>query len=435
MAPATADHCTANDAASARTLMAFDLITVAVFAPPTPGYGQRLRLTGVPPTFAEGFDVHEFATDDDLARVLVEVRPQVLVTFGKPEAFRRLFAAPLEIRKRWVHVDDPSADAAHVARSVLECYVANATTDRFPAQPLVSVFTPTYKTGERIARPLRSLLGQSYTNWEWVLYDDSPDGGETFERLVGLTRQDHRIAAYRADRPCGVIGEVKRRACGLCRGALLVELDHDDELTPDALETLVAAAARFPEAGFFYSDCAETFEDGTPAVYGEGGGMGFGSYRAELHNGVTRTVTNYPPVNALTIRHIVGVPNHYRAWRRDVYHALGGHGPDVHVCDDYELLVRTFLRTRMCHVKRLGYVQYHNGKPGQETANTQRSRNKEIQRLTDAFMLRYNDQIHARLLELGAEDWIWRQDASGRAWLQWDAARPRGLKPANLEFP
>jgi hypothetical protein len=244
--------------------------------------------------------------------------------------------------------------------------------------------------------------------------------------MAALCREDHRISAFRSERPCGAIGEVKRRACGLARGEILLELDHDDELTPHALAWVVEAYRKFPDAGFFYTDCAEVFEDGRIATYGDGWGFGFGSYRDEVHEGRALKVTNYPSINSKTIRHIVGVPNHVRAWTRAGYLAAGGHSPEVHVCDDYELLVRTFLTTRMVHIRRLGYIQYYNS-----GGNTQRSRNKEIQRLTRYFMQRYNDQIHARFVELGVDDFIWCE--GGR--LAWDTPNPAKAPIANYQFP
>jgi glycosyltransferase involved in cell wall biosynthesis len=303
----------------------------------------------------------------------------------------------------------------------------NADADRFPDQPLVSVFTPTYKTGTKIHRPLRSLQAQSYSEWEWVIFDDSPDGGRTFEQMSALAFGDPRIVAYRADRPSGNIGEVKRRACGLARGRILVELDHDDELTPGALAAVVEAYRRFPDAGFFYTDCAEVFESGQSATYGETWAYGYGSYRQESLNGTEFQVTNYPDVNAKTIRHIVGVPNHLRAWTREGYQAAGGHNPEVHVCDDYELIIRTFLTTRMVHIQRFGYIQYHNDA---SSGNTQRHRNAEIQRLVRYFRNAYNDRIHERFVELGVDDFIWREGGE----LDWNVPNPADTPIANYRF-
>jgi len=43
--------------------------------------------------------------------------------------------------------------------------------------------------------------------------------------------------------------EHQAKACALSVGQLLVELDHDDELTPDALELLKDALLANPDAG------------------------------------------------------------------------------------------------------------------------------------------------------------------------------------------
>ena len=115
-------------------------------------------------------------------------------------------------------------------------------------------------------------------------------------------------------------------------------------------------------------------------------------------------MTNYPSINAKTMRHIVGVPNHVRAWRADAYHAIGGYAPEVHVADDYEILIRTFLHTRMVHIQRFGYIQYIQRDGG----NTQRKRNKEIQRLVRLFQMRYEAEIHQRLVDLDVDDFVWR---------------------------
>ena len=342
--------------------MAFDLVRVSVFGACDPLWLDQLRLANASSVEATGFDVSPAPHDRDLAHILVVVRPQVIVSVGDLADFPQLMNAPLEVRKRWLHLTEPR-DPQAVADQIMVTFIQNATTSRFPDTPLVSVFTPTYLTGEAITRPWESLRAQSYDNWEWVLYDDSPDDGATFRRLADLARVDARVGVYRADQPCGAIGEVKRRACGLARGAILLELDHDDELTPQAMADVVEAACAFPNAGFFYTDCAEVLADGENAVYGDDWAFGYGSYRTETWRGREYQVTNSPDINAKTIRHIVGVPNHVRAWTRDAYQRMGGYSADLHVADDYELLLRTFLTTRMVHIRRFGYVQHYHAAP------------------------------------------------------------------------
>ena len=139
-------------------------------------------------------------------------------------------------------------------------------------------------------------------------------------------------------------------------------------------------------------------------------------------------VTNAPDINAKTIRHIVSVPNHIRAWTRDAYYASGGHNADVHVCDDYELVLRTFLTTRMVHIQRFGYILYFNNA---SSGNTQWQRNTEIQRLVKYFRARYNDAIHERFVDLGVDDYIWRPGG----WLDWEIPNPADTPIANYRFP
>lgn len=404
-----------------------DLIRVCVIGQTDPDWAATIRLGHAGPTEAAGFDMHAYDDDADLPRILAQLRPQVVVSVGDPDAFPRLNAAPAEIRRRLVSVAEPSTDPAEIADAIMDAFLRSATGELPGDEPLVSVCTPTFLTGDKIARPLRSLQAQTYTNWEWVIYDDSPDDGQTFARMSALCCDDYRISAHRADRPSGRIGEVKQRACGLARGEILVELDHDDALTPSALAGVVEAYLAFPDAGFFYTDCAEIFESGHNAFYPEGWGLGYGSYRQEVLDGHEYLVTNSPAVNAKTIRHIVGVPNHLRAWTRDGYFASGGHNPEIHVCDDYELILRTFLTTRMVHIQRFGYIQYHNNASG---GNTQRQRNAEIQRLVRYFRNRYNDQIHERFVELGVDDFIWRPGGE----LDWDVPSAPHAPSANYQL-
>ena len=49
------------------------------------------------------------------------------------------------------------------------------------------------------------------------------------------------LRRYRQDSRNGYIGATKRYAAGLCTGEILVEVDHDDDLTPDCLEKIVNA--------------------------------------------------------------------------------------------------------------------------------------------------------------------------------------------------
>jgi glycosyltransferase involved in cell wall biosynthesis len=362
-----------------------------------------LESLGPVPVFETSkLDCRCYLTDDDLYSVLAKDRPGAIISFGKQEDFPNLYSASFEVRRKWVNYEKMD-DLAKIGGEAFYCYLHSLLAKR-DSFPLVTVFTPAYRTGDKILRPFQSLVSQKYKDWEWVIMDDSDDGGKTFEMLTELAKKDYRIRLYRADRNSGVIGHVKRDACMLGRGEFLVELDHDDELTPWALEKVVAAYQSHPEAGFVYTDFAECFEDGSPVEYPKGWGFGYGSYREEIHGGVKYLVSNGPNVNPKTIRHIIAAPNHIRSWRRSFYNDIGGHGDNIHVADDYELMVRTFLGTRMVRVPSCCYIQYRNAE-----GNTHKVRNQEIQRLVRYFSTWYDKAIHQRFLELGIDDYVYKE--------------------------
>ena len=345
-------------------------------------------------------DCRCYPTDSGLERVLIRDKPHVLITIGKRSGFSNLINAPFEVRKRWIHYDT-LPDLSQLGMDAYDCYLRNLFNGHGAEDaPLVTVFTPAYRTGERIHRPFLSLREQTYANWEWVLVDDSEDGGETFKMLKGLARKDHRIQVFKPWEHSGVIGKLKNWACSLGKGHILVELDHDDALTDYALDSVVKGFKQFPDAGFLYTDCAEVFEDGTNSTYREGWAFGYGSYTDVDYKGKLYKSGSGGNINAKTIRHIVSAPNHIRAWRKSFYESIGGHNKDLHVADDYEILVRTFLYTRMVRVPTLCYIQYIGN-------STQQERNMDIHRHVRSIRAHYDKSIHDRLLQLGCEDFAW----------------------------
>ncbi|MHB8770594.1 MAG: glycosyltransferase [Syntrophales bacterium] len=335
-----------------------------------------------------------------LEQVLIRDKPDVIVTIGSRSCYPELANTASEVQRRWLHYDTlPELNRLGIA--VYERYVTNMLAeDPTDAKPLVTVFTAAYKTGNAIRRPFESLREQTYPNWEWVIVDDSDDGGKTFARLSGIARKDHRIQVFKPWEHSGVIGKVKNWACRLAKGAILVELDHDDELTDYALDHVVKGFAQYPEAGFLYTDCAEIYPDRTSHTYRDGWAFGYGSYTDVEYRGRWYKSGSAGNMNAKTIRHIISTPNHIRAWRRPFYESIGGHNRALHIADDYEILVRTFLKTRMVRVPRLCYLQY--------IGNTaQQERNQDIHRHVRSIRVHYDRMIHDRLLALGCEDFSW----------------------------
>lgn len=356
-----------------------------------PDAGQ-LRSHPAPDFEADSFHFSLFRTDDNLNHILNDRNPQVIVSIGDVNDFPNLLAAPHYIRRRWIHKDN--ASDLH-GSDIMGCFLGS-TLNKSSVRK-VSVYTPVYNTGrDRLLRTWNSLQRQSYTDWEWIICDDHSDDPATLELLAEI-QADYRVTVHRLAKPSGNIGELKGFLCSVASGDVFLELDHDDVLTPDAVAWVVEAFDLNPDCGFAYTNWAEQYE-GTGEAHDYGDFYAFGYGRAHWEG--EYLVQDAPPINAQTIRHIVGVPNHIRAWTRNAYHEAGGYS-GLHVADDYELVVRTFLTTKFIHVPRLGYIQFYN--PG-SIGNTQHSRNKEIQRIVRFVADHYEPRIHARLLELGIDD-------------------------------
>lgn len=366
---------------------------------------------------ADEFLIRTFRDDSSLAQVLRDFEPQAIVSIGKLEDFPRLLAAPYYIRRKWIH-----RDSAQQVRGIdiFHCFLGAAIPSprSEDAPPKVSVFTPVYNTGrEKLLRAYRSLCNQSYADWEWVVADDHSSDSGTLDALREIA-QDYRVSLHNLQAPSGNIGQIKGHLCAAASGDVFLELDHDDVLTPHTLAWVVEALHRHPECGVVYTNWSERYENSELChQYGDEYVFGYGRAHWETHPQRYETFTpgeswylvqDAIHINAKTIRHIVGVPNHARAWTREAYHEAGGYS-GLHVADDYELLVRLFLTTRFVLVPRLCYIQFYNT---ESIGNTQRIRNKEIQRVVRFVGERYDRQIHQRLLELGVDDFVWN-DAAG----------------------
>ena len=257
---------------------------------------------------------------------------------------------------------------------------------------MISIITPTYNTDpEVLSRTWASLKAQNFTDWEWVIWDDSTNS-QTWSQLYGFCSDErYKISMHRSHVHSGNIGRLKRQGFMVAEGDILVELDHDDELTPDCLQE-IHDAFQDESVGFVYSDWCELLSNGESGVYPKGWAFGFGSEYWSEQYGVW--VMSAPKINDATIRHIVSAPNHVRAWRADVYRSLNGHDPKYPVADDYELIVRTFLATKMVHIPKLLYKQ-HIG-PG----TAQRVRNGQIQNFVAQIASFYEADITARFSEI-----------------------------------
>ena len=281
-------------------------------------------------------------------------------------------------------------------------YIANCSLSREFLRPTFSLFTSSFNSFHKIIRVYNSLKAQTLKDWEWVIMDDSPDD-KHFQFLRQHFQDDNRIRFYRRSQNNGSIGNVKNEAVSLCRGKYVLEMDHDDEILPDVLQDAANLFDTNTEVGFIYMDFICSYENGENQWYGDFICKGYGGYYSMKYNDKWRLVYITPNINNITLSHLVCCPNHPRIWRREFLLELGNYCEYLHICDDYEILLRTSISTKykMAKIHKLGYIQYMN----EGESNFSLIRNGEINRIGPNFISPIYYQtydIHNKMKALGA---------------------------------
>ena len=170
------------------------------------------------------------------------------VRYGPRAAVRELRASALvdpriAAYRRWArtHVMDGAPPDAFVDAA-----------RRLPYRPLISIITPVYNTDPRWLRAcIESVRVQAYDNWELCLADDGSTRAET--RAVLEEQTDPRIKITYLETNAR-ISAASNAALALASGEFIALLDHDDELTSDALYRAAEHLNHARDADVLYSD-------------------------------------------------------------------------------------------------------------------------------------------------------------------------------------
>lgn len=303
---------------------------------------------------------------------------QILITYGLEESEYvgncNEIIAP-RMRDRWIHYKTlPNINQFNY--SVNYCFITNCAHNREDVRPVFSIFTTTYNSYHKITRAYDSLKKQELKDWEWVIVDDSPDD-EHFIFLRKELCEDQRIRLYRRSENNGSIGNVKNEAVMLCRGKYVLEFDHDDIILPFVLYESAKLFDKNDDIGFIYMDFINIYENGENFWYGNFIAKGYASYYCQKYEGRWVFVHNTANINNITLSHLVSCPNHPRIWRKDVLLKIGNYSEFLPVCDDFEILLRTAVNTKIAKINKFGYVQFMNN----NNNNFSLIRNGEINRI------------------------------------------------------
>jgi GT2 family glycosyltransferase len=213
-----------------------------------------------------------------------------------------------------------------------------------PYRPLVSVVTPVYNTDPQWLRAcIESVRTQAYPNWEMCVADDGSTRAET-RAILREFEADSRIKIKTLAMNRG-IAAASNEALALAQGDFVAFLDHDDELTPDALFEVVAYLNQHVDADFIYSDEDKLELDGTRSnVYFK---------------------PDWSPEHLLTNMYTC----HLMVVRRSLLERIGGFRQGYDGAQDYDLVLR--LIDHAARIHHLPKVLYHWRRIPESTAGHQ----------------------------------------------------------------
>ncbi|WP_429040258.1 glycosyltransferase family 2 protein [Aeromonas media] len=123
-----------------------------------------------------------------------------------------------------------------------------------PSKPRFSLLLATYNSDIRyLAACIDSVIKQSYPNWQLCIADDASNNAEVHALIDHYSSIEPRISIIKRTKN-GHISQASNSALSLATGQYIGLIDHDDLLSPYALQIMSHAIDTHPSAEFFYSD-------------------------------------------------------------------------------------------------------------------------------------------------------------------------------------
>jgi len=243
----------------------------------------------------------------------------------------------------WAFVNHARSRQADYAACVEEFATASpadlaemtAKSAAFARQPKVSFITPVYNTPERYLRAMiESVIRQAYPRWELCLADDASTAPHIRAVLEEYRARDSRIkVAWRESN--GHISAASNTALELATGDFIALLDHDDEISPDALYWVVRELNEHPDAALLYSDEDKLDYEGARAT---------AYFKCDW---------NYD----LFLSH--NLITHLGVYRTDIVRRIGGFREGFEGSQDYDLALRFIEKIEPSQIRHIPRLLYH----------------------------------------------------------------------------
>ena len=103
--------------------------------------------------------------------------------------------------------------------------------------PFFSIVTPVFNPPVNAFRDCStSVAQQTCTDWEWILVDDGSTDPEVIQ-ILNFIEMNPQVTVIRREKNGGIVA-ASNDGIKAARGQFIALLDHDDQLTSDALATV-----------------------------------------------------------------------------------------------------------------------------------------------------------------------------------------------------
>ena len=217
---------------------------------------------------------------------------------------------------------------------------------KFSYAPKFSVVVPLYHTPAKFLKDLvRSMMYQSYANWELCLVNASPEDVHLTSLLENWAMRDKRIRVIRLEKNLG-IAQNTNAGIAASTGEFIAFLDHDDFLEPDALFYNKKTQNKDKTIDVFYSDEDKTDEYAAHYFYPH--------FKSDFN---------------IDLLHANNYMCHFLAVRKSLVDTVGGLNEKFDGAQDYDFVLRLTENTKkIYHCPR---ILYHWRCSNQSTAANQ----------------------------------------------------------------
>lgn len=206
----------------------------------------------------------------------------------------------------------------------------------FKLKPKISLIIPVYNVAPIwFDQCIQSVENQYYENWELCLYDDASSEKETIECLKQWeSKNDPRLKIHYGKKNLHISG-ASNEALKTATGEFIALLDHDDELSPDALLENVKVINHQPDVDMIYSDEDKISETGD------------------------RFAPFFKPSWSLDLMLSHMYSGHLGVYRKSIVDQIGGFRVGYDGSQDYDLVLRFIEKTSEEKIVHIPKILYH----------------------------------------------------------------------------